>query len=334
MAKRLTNNIGLKILAVIASTILWFIAININDPISQQSFTVGVQIENIDKLENSGKYVEVKTGTDVTKVTITATRSELKEITEKNITAVADVDEYNELDGTIPIRVKVNKQFVKDDDIKIDDNYSKVALLVENIRRRQLPISVSVQGEPAEEYMLGGTSTAQNAVMLSGPESLINSVNSVSVDIDIAGASSDVNISLPIHLYNLNGKELSDSRINQSISNVSTTATIWQIKTIPVEYSYVGEPAEGYMVSGTIQAGINHITIAGKPSLIKNISKLDVSDAIDISGATKNIETFLDLKKKLPEGISFANADDETRTSINIRINKKPEENENKEETE
>ena len=82
MAKKLTNNLGLKILALLVSTILWFIAININDPISQQSFSVNVQIENLDKLENSGKYVEVKPGTDTAKVTVFATRSDLKNINE------------------------------------------------------------------------------------------------------------------------------------------------------------------------------------------------------------------------------------------------------------
>lgn len=329
MAKKLTNNLGLKILAVLASTILWFIGININDPVSQQSYAVNVQIENLEKIENSGKYVEIKPGTDVAKVTVIATRSQLKEITEKSIVATADADDYNEEDGTIPITVKLNKTY---DDLKIDENYSKVQLLVENVRRRQLPISVVVQGEPDENYMLGGTSTAQNAVMLSGPESLITSVNSVSVDIDIEGANTDVNISLPIHLYDAEGKEISDSRISQSISNVSTTATIWLVKGLPIEYSYVGEPADGYEVSGNLQAGISYITVAGKAIVLKNISKIDIADALDITGATGNIEAYIDLKKKLPEGITFANAEDETRTSVSIRISKIPEVEEGDEE--
>lgn len=321
MAKKLTNNLGLKILALLVSTILWFIAININDPISQQSFSVNVQIENLDKLENSGKYVEVKPGTDTAKVTVFATRSDLKNINERAFTAIADVDNFNEEDGTVPITVKLNKPY---DDMKIDENFSKVQLFVENIRRRQLPISVVVQGEPGENYMLGGTGTAQNAVMLSGPESLISSVNSVSVDIDIEGATSDVNISLPIHLYDANGKEISDSRINQSISNVSTTANILLIKGLPIEYSYVGEPAEGYQVVGNLQAGINYITVAGKASVLKNISKIDINDALDITGANASVESYIDLRKRLPEGITFANPEDETRTSVSIRINRIP----------
>ena len=53
MAKKLTHNLGLKILAVLASIILWFIAININDPMSTNVYNVTVQLENLDKLVNN-----------------------------------------------------------------------------------------------------------------------------------------------------------------------------------------------------------------------------------------------------------------------------------------
>ena len=46
MAKKLTNNLGLKILAVLIAGLLWLIAININDPVSQQTYSVQVQILN------------------------------------------------------------------------------------------------------------------------------------------------------------------------------------------------------------------------------------------------------------------------------------------------
>ena len=47
MAKKLTNNLGLKILAVLIASLLWLIAININDPVGQQTYTVNVQMVNV-----------------------------------------------------------------------------------------------------------------------------------------------------------------------------------------------------------------------------------------------------------------------------------------------
>ena len=330
MAKKLTHNLGLKILAVLASIILWFIAININDPMSTNVYNVTVQLENLDKLVNNNKYVEVLDNTDTVRVTVRATRSELKEINDKNITAVADVDKMTE-GNYIPIELSCNKASVTSNDLTGDKEYVKVN--VENIKRRQLPITVATQGEPGEGYMLGGTSTAQNAVMLSGPESLISRISTVSVDIDIEGAESDVNISLPIHLYDADGREITDSRINKSINDVSTTASIWLIKGVPVEYKYVGEPAEGYMVQGNISADINYITIAGKASILKNIQKIDVNEAIDVTGASRDIESYIDLRKQLPDGVSFAEVDAATKTEVSLRIIKAPTEDDENGET-
>lgn len=317
MAKRLTKNIGLKILAVLIATVLWLVATNINDPVSKQTFTVAVALENLDTLTNNNKYVEVLDGTDSVRVTLRAARSVLSEISDKNVFAVADVEKMTE-GNYIPIELTCTKGGIDGENIKADKDYVHVS--VENIRRRQLPITVDVEGTPQEGYMLGGTSTAQNAVMLSGPESLVNRVTSVSVEIDVAEAIADVNISLPIHLYDANNEEISDNRIDMSIADVSTTAAVWMIKTVPLEVGYTGQVAEGYYVDGGLKSSINFVTIAGKSSVVKNIQKIEISDAIDIAGATRNIEELVDIKKGLPEGVVFANADDPTKATVNLNI--------------
>ena len=284
MAKKLTNNLGLKILAVLIASLLWLIAININDPVGQQTYTVNVQMVNLSKLTDNNKYVEVLEGSDTIRVTVRAARSVLSELSDKNISAIADVDKLTE-GNYIPIELSCTKNSVDTDDLKADKDYLRVS--VENIKRRQLPISVDVQGTPAENYLLNSTSTAQNAVSISGPESVVNTVNTVSVEIDITNANSDVNISLPIHLYDSDGKEIIDKRISKNISDVQTTASIWLIKGVPIEYGYTGVPADGYEVDGNLTSTISYINIAGKQSLLKNIQKIDINDAIDITGATR-----------------------------------------------
>lgn len=323
MAKKLTNNMGLKILAVLIAAVLWLVATNINDPVSKQTYTVPVSLENIGKLTNNNKYVEVLENTDSVRVTVRAARSVLAELSDKNIVAVADVEKMTE-GNYIPIELSCTKPGIVGDDIQGDKEY--VHINVENIRRRQLPITVDVVGDPAEGYMLGGSSTAQNAVMLSGPESIVNAVSSVSVEIDAYQATSDVNISLPIHLYDADSKEITDSRIDKSISDVSTTAIIWQIKGVPLEYSYTGEPAEGYYVDGNLKSTISYVTVAGKPSVIKNLQKIEVRDAIDVTGATRSVEETIDLKKCLPDGVTFADANEETKSVLSLNILKKVEE--------
>ena len=317
MAKKLTNNLGLKILAVLIAGLLWLIAININDPVSQQTYSVQVQILNAGIITDNNKYYEVLDNSDYIRVTVRAARSVLSELTDKNIIATADAEKLT--DGQyIPIELSCTKSNINNDSLKADNDYVKVS--VENIKRRQLPISVDVQGEPAENYMLGSTSTAQNAVSISGPESVVSTVSTVSVEIDITNVSQDVNISLPIHLYDTDGKEIIDKRITKNISDVSTTATIWLIKGLPIEYGYVGTPADGYTVDGNLNSTLSYITVAGKQSILKNLQKISIDDALDITGATRSIEEVIDIKKHLPDGIIIPDTDAETKSTLNLRI--------------
>lgn len=331
MTKKLTNNLGLKILSVVISILLWLIAININDPVGQQTYNISVQLNNLNTLTDNGKYVEVLENTDNVRVSVRAARSVLAELSDKNIYAIADVNKMTE-GNYIPIEVGCTKANVNNDNVFSDKEYVKVD--VENIKRRQVPISVVVQGEPDEGYMLGGTSTDQNAVMVSGPESIVNTVNSVSVEIDVAKATSDVNISLPIHLFDANGKEIVDSRIEKSISDVSTTASVWLIKQLQVEYLYEGEPADGYVVDGQLKSTVNYVTVAGKASQLKNIQKVEVKEAMDITGATRNVESFVELRKALPDGLTLIEPEADTKAKLSLRIIKViiDEEDQNKEE--
>lgn len=317
MTKKLTHNLGLKILSVLVSIILWLVAININDPVRTQTYSVAVQLDNLNKLTDSGKHVEVLDSSDSIRVTVKAARSVLAELSDRNIIAVANVDKMTE-GQYVPIELTCSKGGVSDDNLKSDKDY--VRLSVENIKRRQLPISVVVQGTPQEDFIVGGTSTAQNAVMLSGPESIIDTVNSVSVEIDVNNASGDVNISLPIHLYDSEGEEVTDYRIEKSISDVSTTASILEVRTLPVEYLYVGAPEDGYAVDGRINADITSVTVAGKTSAYKNVQRIEVTEALDVTGATRLVEDTVDLKKWLPDGLSFAEAGTNTKAKVSLKV--------------
>ena len=57
MAKKLTNNLGLKILAVLIASLLWLIAININDPVGQQTYTVYADIAKTYREISQGDYI-------------------------------------------------------------------------------------------------------------------------------------------------------------------------------------------------------------------------------------------------------------------------------------
>ena len=303
MKKKLTHNLGLKIASILIAICLWIIAVNINDPVSQRVYTVSVQLLNMNTLTNAGKYVEVLDNTDTVRVTVRASRSVFSDFTEKNIVATADVSKLTE-DNLLPIEVSSSKTGSKIESIKADKEFVEVS--VEDVMKLQKRISVEVLNEPAEGYLLGTISTDQNAVIISGPESVVNKIAKTQVEINVDGATSDVNITLPVHLYDADGHEIDDSRLTTSVKEVFATASVLQRKEVPIEYSVKGEPAEGYIFAGEYIKTPQTIAIAAKPSVLKNVNSIVVEDAIDIEGASDDVQMAVELRQYLPDGVILA----------------------------
>lgn len=60
--KKLTNNLGLKVLAVLFAIALWIVVVNIDDPVKPAQYTISVTQDNMDYLTSNGKYSETLGG--------------------------------------------------------------------------------------------------------------------------------------------------------------------------------------------------------------------------------------------------------------------------------
>ena len=305
MKKKLTHNLGLKLAALFCACCLWLISVNINDPVTQRVYTVAVQLQNLNTLTNAGKYVEVLDDTDSVRVTIRASRSVFSDFSEKNIIAMADVSEMTD-DHRIPIEITTTKSDSKIESIITDKEY--VDINIENIMKMQKRISVNVANAPADGYLLGNISTDQNAVIISGPESVVNRIASTAVEINVDGATSDVNITLPVHLYDADGHEIDDSRLSMSVNEVFTTASILQMKQVAVEYTATGTPAEGYVFTNTLVKEPENVIVAAKPAVLKNLNSILVDNALDLTGAERDVIAEVELKQYLPDNVVLADS--------------------------
>ncbi len=319
MKQKLTDNLGLKIVAVIFSVILWLIAININDPVTQDSYNVTVQLQNINALTSAGKYVEVLDGSDSIRVTVRGSRTVLSSFTEKNIVAVADVSKMN-ADNQVPIEVSTTRITDKIESIRKDRDY--VQLSVENISKQQIPINVKVQNEPGEGYIFGSASTTQNVVIISGPESVISRVSYAAVEINVDGATSDVNISLPIHLYDAEDEAVDASKVTMSMNEVYTTASVLQTKTLPIKCGVTGTLPDGYAFTGEIDCDPATVTVAGRSNQVKNLSTIDVPDAVDVTGRDSDITATVDIREYIPDGVSIVGGNDASSVNVAVHIEK------------
>ena len=321
MRRKLTDNIGLKILALVVAILLWLISVNINDPIQTKTFrNIPVEVLNKDILTDAGKVYEVLEGTDVIdRIQITGKRSILDEINQENIVATADMAERT-FNDTVHIDVTTNKYASRlDGNISISTDTLKIR--VEDMKKVQLVVKPITRDEPASGYMVGNVSINQNLVLLSGPESVMSEVASANVSVSVAGVKEDIKTEGFLELYDAEGKLIENKSIAKSISKFNVTVEILQKKEVPLTAVTTGKPAEGYQMTGIVECAPETIVIAGKPGAIKNVSYITIDD-VNIEGAQEDVLTYVEPKRYLPENITLVGGTSANVAAVKVYIEK------------
>ena len=94
MKFRLTENLGLKVAAVLFAALLWLVVVNVDDPVDSMVFrNIPVQVTNEEVITNTGKTYQIIEETQTVSAIVYARRSVLSEISAEDIVAVADMRE-------------------------------------------------------------------------------------------------------------------------------------------------------------------------------------------------------------------------------------------------
>ena len=309
MRNKITKNWGLKLVSFFFAVMLWIIVTNINDPVvSLRVSDVPVTIRNGDLITERGQVFSVLDNTDVIDtVTIYAPRSIIDTLDKSNVVAIADMQDLTNLD-TIGIKLSTNKYNDKLESIR--GNIDSVKLSIEDKQTRSIPIRANVIGEVREGYILGDVSTEQNLIRISGPKSVVSQIAKAQAEVDVSGFTSNIGADTDIRLFDENGKEIQSSGLERSISKVRVSIEILEMKTVSINYTVVGTPADGYRMTGEIESTRKNVVIAGRPSLIQRIETIEIPEGvIDVTDATDNVTTLVDLKEYLPDGTVLAEED-------------------------
>ena len=107
----ITNNFGLKILAVAFAAVFWLAVVNIDDPNTTRTFTTTVSIENSDYLAGIGKYYDIVNNSNTITFKASGKRSYLERMSNSDFRAVADLEMIENFDpSTFFIRSKISSQ--------------------------------------------------------------------------------------------------------------------------------------------------------------------------------------------------------------------------------
>ncbi len=308
--KILTNNIGFKLLAVAFAFILWLVVYNIDDPTIRKTFTVPVTIENADTvMNNMNKYYEVLDGTNNVTFAVTAKRSVMDKLEDNDFTARADMSRIvvgqDEQSGTVAIEI-TSSRYSSSVQINGSSKYLRVSL--EDLMSKQFVITPRAGGTPAEGYAIGDVMVSPNVLTVSGPASIVSQISSVVAAVDAEGMYVNLSDSVVPQLYDEDGNEIDTTKLRLSNTTVDITARILSTKEVSLNFATRGAPAANYTVTG-IHSTPEKIWIKGASNVLNPIVSIDVpANVLNISGASEDVTTTIDITEYLPEGVELADS--------------------------
>lgn len=321
LGKKLTNNFGLKILAALSAVILWVVVINIDDPVKVLQYTTSVTYENTNYITSQDKYYEVLDGDNTVTFKVSAKRTLQEKMSNSDFTAVADMEkiEYDEKTGQYRVPVVITTSKYSSDKVTISSNHYKEVRL-EDLGQTRKQILPNTKGTVADGCALGTVEiNASNLLKISGPSSIVSRIDTAVATINVDGMSTDVTDSVVPVLYDAEGNVIDTTKLTLSINTVSITAQILNTKDVTLEFLTKGTPAEDYVMTGIVYKP-EKVRIKGEAAVLNPINKITIpKEVLDLTGASSDIDTVVDISAYLPEGISLVlNSDAKVNVTVKI----------------
>lgn len=324
--KTFTNNIGYKILAVAFAFILWLVVYNLNDPVKTKTFTTTVSVTGKEAVVDMGKWPTIKESDKTVTFSVSAKRSYLSELDDSDFYADVDlsnivVDKDDPNSATVKVDIGCTKY---KHSITFNRGEHQIPVSIEEYMQKQFAVKVSLEGSVSGNRALGDNPEANpKVVKVGGPKSLVSEIASanvtVKVDENTIVADNQITDRGELIMLDENGDEVDMSKldIDSQYKSVAISVDVLSTKEVPIKCSTTGSPAGGKSVLG-VNLSEESVLIKGAAESLNSITSIDVGP-IDITSATEDIKTSVDLSGYLPDNVSLVNSG-KSKLSIDILI--------------
>ena len=311
MKHKWTNNLGLKIVSLLVSCLIWVVVTNTNDPESTQVYkNVPITIKNQDTITNANKTFTVVDGVDKINVYVTARKSVRSSLAADSFIVKADMENYNEALGTVPLEISCEDGRIRQEDIRMLPSSLKISM--EDKVEQNFGMAVVTTGKPDKGYEVGKTTIVTgDTIRIAGPESLINIIGKVTISVDVTNMSMGSTDFYPIRIEDKNGATLTDGQMSNlelknsdgvSLQNNSAEVQteLWKVyNDIPLKVEVTGEVAPGYKVSAVTLAP-QTINLVAEENAIEELGGIiQLKDPVNVEGMTETQDFTVDLNDTL-----------------------------------
>lgn len=299
MVHKSKQEITAIIVSVLLAFVMWIYAMTDKNPLETRTVeNIPVQLTNTETLEQFG-YALTPDQSFTINLEIRCKALDVgTAIDTANYNIVADLNNiatFKKGENNIPVEITSKPSGIQVDNPTGAPYYIKVKL--ETLETKSVGVNINPIGNVKEGFGYLDPITKPTQVTVSGPESVVNSVNSVNGQIDITGKSSDVNASIAIKPVDRDGNEVKYVSIEKPVVDVSIP--VKPAKEVGVIVDTVGNIGSNKVLK-KINLSTEKVKIIGDKKYLDNVKEVRTVP-YDIS---KIKTTYTDtLTLNLPEGI-------------------------------
>lgn len=301
-----THNILWKGVALVMAVMLWLIAVNIEDPVLAEDYSVPLQIIGMDALNQNDLVLlneDALKGASI-KIRVRATRKVLTtRLSKSNISAYIDMRNFtvvspDKIGKELPIQIGVDiPQTLEAETEILMLTPSNMNIILDYYETKEVPVNIIISKKPAQGYVAGEAALEPSVINVSGAKSILDSIGTINVEASLDGATEDYHDLLKPVVTDGNDNDITN-KVRLSSPEVSAHIPIYKQGRIPVKKpEIIGYASSGYTITN-VKVDPEYIDVVGKTEEMEAIKEI-VIDPVSISGAssdqvfTRDVRDFL-----------------------------------------
>jgi len=287
----LLTNLSTFLLAFILALAVWVMAVTTSNPDKSGSLPESIPIEFIGQDPRLVLLGEVPESVDLS---LRAPESVWDEISSDHtsVRAIVDLTGLDSGVHQVQVLIQINAAPVR----ILSVTPESFTITLEPLLTIVLPVDISITGEPAISYKIGDAALTPEEVVISGPESIVSQVVSAQLNLDITDARTNIEIDLPLVVLDTSGSTLTGLSLSPKIIHVALPVEqMGGYRDLAVKVVTVGRAASGYRLASVAAFPAIVTVYSTNLALIESLPGYVETTALDLSGASQNIESRLNL---------------------------------------
>jgi len=295
--RKLFKNMPTLLTALVFAIGVWIFAVSQADPTETRAYpqTLAMEIVGLD----SNLMIVNDIDKDIA-LTLRAPSTILDELENERGLIDVTLDLSGLEAGVHTLTPQVNIGLAPAEVVRI--NPSSIFVKLESVISKSFPVEIKTLGSPAIGYELQEPELDTSTVVVTGPESLVEAVDTVAAEVDIEDVSEDLSRLVTVKAYDVEDNEISSVSISPSTLQVDIPVSErGGYKSVVVKIVTSGQIASGYKLTDIFALPATVMIFSSNPDLVDDISGYVETTPINLDGANEDLEISAELN--LPEGV-------------------------------